>query len=70
LGVAEQAHSHFHYVYAGPGRAQVDAALATVQAVLDPQLFTAAFTLGQLLSIDKAFATILAANRLSNSTIE
>jgi hypothetical protein len=50
----------------GPVRAQVDAALATVQAALGAEVFAEAFTLGQQLSLDEAFATILAPARITN----
>jgi tetratricopeptide (TPR) repeat protein len=60
FGLAEQAHSHIHYVYTGPVRAQVDAALVTVRETLSVEVFAEAFTRGQQLSLDEAFATILA----------
>jgi hypothetical protein len=59
FGLADQAHSRIHYVYAGPVRALAEAALATVRAALDPAVFAKAFAVGQQLSLSKAFATIL-----------
>ena len=41
-------------------RALADAALATVRASLDPVVFAEAFATGQQLSLEEAFATILA----------
>jgi predicted ATPase/DNA-binding SARP family transcriptional activator len=60
FGLAEQAHSHIHYMSVGPMRALVDAALATVREALDADVFAEAFATGQLLSLDEAFATLLA----------
>jgi hypothetical protein len=42
-------------------RALADAALATVQAALEPAVFVEAFTAGQQLSTAEALATILVA---------
>jgi hypothetical protein len=47
-------------VNVGPVRTQVNAALAMVQAVLDPAVFAEAFTTGQQMSLEEAFVTILA----------
>ena len=60
FGLADQAHSQIHYVIAGPVRVLADAALATVQAALDPADFAEAFVAGQHLSLEAAYATILA----------
>jgi len=60
FGLAEQMHSHIHFVIAGPMRALADAALATVRAELEPTLFAAAFAIGQRMTLVEAFATILA----------
>jgi predicted ATPase/DNA-binding SARP family transcriptional activator len=60
LGLAEQAHSHIHYMSIGPMRALVDAALATVREALEADVFAEAFAMGQQLSLDEAFTTILA----------
>jgi predicted ATPase len=60
FGLAEQVRSQIHYELAGSVRLPVDAALATVRAALDPALFAEAFTSGQQLSLDEAFATFLA----------
>lgn len=60
FGLADQVHSYIHYAIAGPMRALADAALATVQAALDPVVFAEAFATGQQMSLEQAFATILA----------
>ncbi len=67
FGLAEQAHSHIHYVYAGPVRAQVDAALATVHEALAAEVFDEAFAVGQQLSLDEAFATLLVPTQVTNT---
>jgi predicted ATPase/transcriptional regulator with XRE-family HTH domain len=60
FGLAEQAHSQIHYAIAGPMRSMAEAALATVQAALEPTLFAAAFAAGQRMALAEAFATVLA----------
>lgn len=60
FGLADQIHSQVHYVIAGPMHSLADAALATVQAALDPALFAKAFAAGQQMALAEAFATILA----------
>jgi predicted ATPase len=60
FGLADQAHSRIHYAIDGPMRALADAALATVREALDPETFVEAFATGQQLSLEEAFATILA----------
>jgi hypothetical protein len=60
FGLADQAHSQIHYAIAGPMRALANAALATVQAALEPALFAEAFATGQQMSLEEAFAMILA----------
>jgi hypothetical protein len=59
FGLAEQANSQIHYVYAGPMRTQTDAALATVRAALSSDVFAEVFAAGQQLSLKEAFAIIL-----------
>ena len=59
-GLADQAHSQIHYSIAGPMRALADAALATARAALEPVLFAEAFAAGQQMSLEEAFAMILA----------
>ena len=54
-----------HYELAGPVRLLADAALAKVRAALDPALFAEAFTAGQQLSLEEAFATILASSSVT-----
>jgi hypothetical protein len=64
FGLADQAHNQVHYAIVGPIRALADGALATVREALDPADFAEAFTAGQLLSLEKAFATILTQSKL------
>ena len=59
FGLAEQVHSHIHHVIGGPMRDLADAALATVQAALEPAVFTEAFVTGQQMAMEEAFATLL-----------
>jgi len=59
FGLANQVHSQIAYAIAGPIRALADAALARVQAALDPAVFAEAFATGQQLSLEEAFATVL-----------
>lgn len=61
FGSAEHTHSQVHYAVGGPMRALADAALATAQAALDPEVFAAAFAAGQQLSTAEALATMLVA---------
>ncbi len=60
FGLADRAHSRLHYAIAGPLRTPADAALAAVREALGPAVFAEAFAAGQQLSLDEAFATILA----------
>jgi tetratricopeptide (TPR) repeat protein len=60
FGLADQAHSQIHYAIAGPMRALADAALTTARAALEPAIFAEAFNAGQQMSLEEAFATILA----------
>ena len=60
FGLADQAHSQIHYSIAGPMRALADHALTTVQAALEPAVFARAFAAGQQMSLEEAFAMILA----------
>ena len=62
FGLADKMHSQIHHAIAGPMRALADAALATVRAALEPAVFAEAFTTGQQISLEEAFATILAPN--------
>lgn len=55
FGLAEQLRHHTGYELLGPVRSLVDAALATVQAALDPAVFAAAFSAGQQLALEEAF---------------
>jgi hypothetical protein len=59
FGLADQISSRLHYTYAGPMRAQIDAALTAVQSAMEPAGFTMAFTVGQQLLSEEAFATSL-----------
>jgi hypothetical protein len=60
FGLAEQMHSHIHHVVTGPIRTLADDALVTVRESLDPAIFAEAFTGGQQLSLEEAYAAILA----------
>ncbi len=60
FGLAEQANRQIHYAYSGPIRSLADAALATVQAALEPAVFAEAFAAGQQITLAEAFARILA----------
>jgi hypothetical protein len=68
FGLAEQLRRHTRYELVGPARPMVDTALATVHAALGAELFAEAFTTGQQLSLDDAFAAILAPDHLTNTT--
>lgn len=59
FGLAEQAHGQIHHAIGGPMRALADAALATVQAALEPAVFAEAFTAGQQMTLAGAFATLI-----------
>jgi len=58
FGSAEGACRQIHYEPAGPARELADAALATVRAALGDAAFDEAFTAGQCLSLEEAFATL------------
>jgi ATP/maltotriose-dependent transcriptional regulator MalT len=60
FGQAEAAHRQLHYVYRGPMLPLIETALATVRAALEPEAFATAFTAGQQISVEEAYATILA----------
>ena len=60
FGLADQIHSQIHYAIAGPIRTLADAALAIVQAALEPAVFVEAFAAGQQMPLAEAFVTILA----------
>jgi predicted ATPase/DNA-binding XRE family transcriptional regulator len=60
FGLAEQISSQSHYRLVEPVRSLVDTALATVREALDPAIFAEAFATGHQLSLNEAFATILA----------
>jgi len=62
FGLAERVRSQLRYEFAGPVRLLADAALATVRAALDSARFAEAFTAGQQLSLEEAFATISASS--------
>lgn len=51
-------HSQTHHAIGGPLRAPADAALATVQAALDPSVFATAFAAGQQMKLAEAFVTL------------
>lgn len=60
FGLAEQMHSRIHYTIDKPMRAMAKTVLATVQATPEPTAFVDAFATRQRMSLDEAFATILA----------
>ena len=62
FGLAEVVRSQMRYEPAGPVRRLADTALATVRASLDPARFAEAFTAGQQLSLEEAFAAIAASS--------
>ena len=60
FGLANGICSRIPYELAGPARQLAEAALTRVRAALDPASFADAFTAGEQLSLEEAFATILA----------
>ncbi len=66
FGLAEQVGRRIHYVPSGPVRPLIDAAQVTVQAALATSVFTEAFTAGQQMTLEKAFATLLALDQRSH----
>lgn len=60
FGLAEQISQRIRYPLVEPVQSLVNAALATVQAALEPAAFAEAFAAGQQLSIEEALATVLA----------
>jgi predicted ATPase/DNA-binding XRE family transcriptional regulator len=60
FGLAREMCTGIHYELAGLARQLADGALAKVRAALDPALFAEAFASGRQLSLEEAFATILA----------
>ena len=67
FGLAAEMCSRINYELAGPARLLADAALATVRAALDPARFAEAFAAGQQLSLEEAFATILASSSVTGA---
>ena len=59
FGLVEQTGSRIRYAPAGPVRPLNDAALATVQAALEQQVFAAAFAAGQQMTLAEAVATLM-----------
>ncbi|MEZ4682912.1 MAG: hypothetical protein R2932_52760 [Caldilineaceae bacterium] len=64
FGLAEQMHGQIHHVIGGPMRALADAALATVQATLEPAAFAEAFAAGERTVLAEAYATLLTSAHL------
>jgi hypothetical protein len=60
-------HRQLHSAIAGPMRTLADTALETVRVALDPETFAEAFATGQELSLEEAFATILAASHIADT---
>src|SRR5690606_25860635 len=67
FGLVDQLQTQIHQSVEAPMRPLVDAALATVQAALAPEVFADAFAAGQQLSLEEAFAAILTPSHLGNS---
>lgn len=59
FGLAEQVRRRVHYAAADPPRPLAAAALATVQAALEPAAFAEAFAAGQQMALKAAFVTQL-----------
>jgi hypothetical protein len=59
FGLAEQIRVQIHCALDPPVRPLIAAALETVRAALGAEVFTEAYTTGQQLSLDEAYATIL-----------
>jgi predicted ATPase/transcriptional regulator with XRE-family HTH domain len=60
FGLADAMRRRIHYELAGPARELADSALKKTQLALEPELYAEAFAAGQQLSLEEAFATILA----------
>ncbi len=60
FGLAEQISQRIRYPLVEPVQSLVNAALATVQAALEPAAFAEAFAAGQQMALDEAFAMLLA----------
>jgi predicted ATPase/DNA-binding XRE family transcriptional regulator len=60
FGLAEVLRTPLNFEFAGPARRLADEAMAQARAALGPALFDEAFTAGQQLSLEEAFATLLA----------
>jgi hypothetical protein len=69
FGLADEMCSRIHYVLAGPARQLADAALETVRAALDPATFDEAFTAGQQLSPEEAFAMISSSSSVTDTSL-
>ncbi len=67
FGLAEKVRSQIGFEPVGPVRLLADAALATARASLDAVRFDEAFTAGQQLSLEEAFATILAPSSVTGA---
>jgi hypothetical protein len=70
FGLAGQVHSQIHHVISGPMRALADAALLIVQTTLEPAAFAEAFAAGQQMTLEEAFATLLAPRPLSSVVVD
>ena len=66
FGLAEAAHRQIRSAIAGPMRALADTALATVRDALEPVVFAQAIAGGQQMSLEEAFATILAPSSVAS----
>lgn len=59
FGLAERVSKQIQYVYAGPTCTQLNAVLAAAHQELGAELFATASSVGQQLSLDEAFATLV-----------
>jgi len=59
FGLVEQVGQRIRYAPVEPVRSMVNAALATVQAALEPAVFTEAFAAGQQMALPEAYTTLL-----------
>jgi hypothetical protein len=66
FGLADAADHQFHHVYTG-SMLPLDATLAAVREALDPVVFAEAFTAGQQMSLEEAFAIILSSSHVGGT---
>lgn len=66
FGLAEQLSRQIRYALVEPVRVRINAALATIQGELGAEIFAEAFAIGDQLSLNEAFTTILVPGHLKN----